>query len=87
MTDSKSHKNIRYFQHGDVIFHEKDKADSLYIVQKGTVRLFLKKGSGYIDLAMVQQGELIGEMGYFDEQSLRRSCSCLGSRGRLADKN
>ena len=58
MADAKSHKNIRYFQHGDIIFHEKDKAESLYIVQKGTVRLFLKKGSGYIDLAMVQNGEL-----------------------------
>ena len=58
------------------MFHEKDKANSLFIVQKGNIRLFSKKGAGYIDLAMVQPGEVIGEMGYFDNKNLRRSrCS------------
>ena len=75
MGEQKSVKNNRYFQHGEILFHEKDKADSLFIVQKGSVRLFLKKGTGYIDLAMVNAGEVIGEMGYFDTKSLRRSCS------------
>ena len=70
MVEQKSVKNNRYFQHGEILFHEKDKADSLFIVQKGSVRLFLKKGAGYIDLAMVKAGEVIGEMGYFDSQSL-----------------
>ena len=75
MTEQKTLKNNKFFQHGEILFHEKDKANSLFIVQKGSVRLFLKKGSGYIDLAMVKAGEVIGEMGYFDNQSLRRSCS------------
>lgn len=75
MTEQKTLKNNKFFQHGEILFHEKDKANSLFIVQKGSVRLFLKKGSGYIDLAMVNAGEVIGEMGYFDNQSLRRSCS------------
>ena len=59
----------------EISFFEKDKAESLYIIQRGSVRLFLKKGSGYIDLAMVQAGEVFGEMGYFDKQNLRRGCS------------
>ena len=56
MAGEKSLKEIKYFQHGDILFHEKDKANSLFIVQKGNIRLFSKKGSGYIDLAMVQGG-------------------------------
>ena len=75
MANEKSLKEIKYYQHGDVLFHEKDKANSLFIVQKGNIRLFSKKGAGYIDLAMVQPGEVIGEMGYFDNKNLRRSCS------------
>ena len=68
-------KNLRSFKNGQVIFHEKDKAESLYIVQKGQIRLFLKKGEGYVDLGLIKVGEVIGEMGYFDTEDPRRSCS------------
>ena len=68
-------KNLKRFKNGQVIFHEKDKAESLYIVQKGQVRLFLKKGEGYVDLGLIKVGEVIGEMGYFDSEDPRRSCS------------
>lgn len=68
-------KNLRRFKNGQVIFHEKDKAESLYIIQKGQVRLFLKKGEGYVDLGLIKAGEVVGEMGYFDSEDPRRSCS------------
>jgi len=68
-------KNLRRFKNAQVIFHEKDKAESLFIVQKGQVRLFLKKGEGYVDLGLIKVGEVIGEMGYFDADDPRRSCS------------
>ena len=68
-------KNLKRFKNGQIIFHEKDKAESLYIVQKGQIRLFLKKGEGYVDLGLIKVGEVIGEMGYFDTEDPRRSCS------------
>ncbi len=68
-------KNLRSYKNGQVLFHEKDKAESLFIVQKGQIRLFLKKGEGYVDLGLIRVGEVVGEMGYFDVEDPRRSCS------------
>ena len=66
---------IRTFQPGEVLFKENDPATSLYIIQKGQIRLYRPKGRGFVDLAIVRSGEVIGEMAYFDEKSRRRSCS------------
>lgn len=66
---------IRTFQPGEVLFNENDPATSLFIIQKGQVRLYRPKGRGYVDLAILRSGEVIGEMAYFDEKSRRRSCS------------
>jgi CRP/FNR family cyclic AMP-dependent transcriptional regulator len=66
---------IRQFKPGDVLFHENDPAESLYIIQSGQIRLYRPKGRGYVDLAILRSGEVIGEMAYFDEKASRRSCS------------
>ena len=73
--EAKESKNIVYKTHGEMLFHEKDKASSLFIVQKGGVRLYVKKGSGFVDLAQIKAGEVIGEMGYFSDVAARRNCS------------
>jgi len=66
---------IRQFKPGDVLFNENDPAESLYIIQTGQIRLYRPKGRGYVDLAILRSGEVIGEMAYFDEKASRRSCS------------
>ncbi|GAB4013584.1 MAG: hypothetical protein Fur0010_10570 [Bdellovibrio sp.] len=66
---------IRTLKPGEVLFHQNDPANSLYIIQKGQVRLFIPKGKGFVELAILRSGEVIGEMAYFDEKSRRRSCS------------
>ncbi len=66
---------IRTLQPGEVMFKENDPAQSLFIIQKGQIRLFRPKGRGFVDLAILRSGEVIGEMAYFDEKSRRRSCS------------
>lgn len=71
--DKKS--GIKRFSPGEVIFHENDPADSLYIIQKGQLRLYRPKGKGFIEIAILRSGEVIGEMAYFDEKASRRSCS------------
>ena len=43
--------------------------------KKGQIRLFIPKGRGFVDLAILRVGEVIGEMAYFDEKASRRSCS------------
>jgi CRP/FNR family transcriptional regulator, cyclic AMP receptor protein len=66
---------IKKFESGAVIFKENDNAESLFIIQKGQVRLYRPKGRGFVDIAVLRSGEVIGEMAYFDDGDKRRSCS------------
>ncbi|EQC52647.1 Crp/Fnr family transcriptional regulator [Bacteriovorax sp. DB6_IX] len=63
------------YKPGDIMFNQNDPADCLYIIQKGQIRLFVPKGKGFVDIAILRSGEVIGEMAYFDSKSARRSCS------------
>lgn len=66
---------IRTLNPGESLFNEGDIADSMYIIQKGQIRLFRPKGKGFVELAVLRAGEVIGEMAYFDPESKRRSAS------------
>ena len=63
------------FRQGDILFNEKDKAQALYIIKEGQIRLFRPKGKDFVEIAVLRKGEVIGEMAYFDENQSRRSCS------------
>lgn len=70
---------IRSLKAGEILFNDGDVADSLFIIQKGQVRLFKPKGKGFIELAVLRSGEVIGEMAYFDEDGSGRKRSCSAS--------
>lgn len=73
-SDAKS--GLRKLQPGEVLFNDGEKANSLYIIQKGQLRLFKPKGKGFIEIAVLRAGEVIGEMAYFDDDGGgKRSCS------------
>ncbi len=61
---------------GQILFNEGDSADSMYIIQKGQVRLFRPKGKGFVEIAVLRSGEVLGEMAYFDPEAKIRSVSC-----------
>ena len=61
---------------GQDLFKENDNADCLYILQKGQIRLYKPKGKGFVELAILRAGEVLGEMAYFgDAADSKRSCS------------
>ncbi len=68
---------LRVLEAGETLFKEKDLANSLYIIQKGQLRLFRPKGDGFVELAVLRAGEVLGEMAFFDDDGSggRRSCS------------
>lgn len=83
-TDAAAGKSgLRTIKAGEILFNEGDHSDSLFIIQKGQVRLYKPKGKGYIELAVLRTGEVIGEMAYFDEDGSgrRRSCSAAALTG------
>ena len=74
MTEKKS--CLRKLEAGDLLFKDGDKASSLFIIQSGQIRLFRPKGEGYIEIAVLRAGEVMGEMAFFDEENENgRSCS------------
>jgi CRP/FNR family transcriptional regulator, cyclic AMP receptor protein len=68
---------LRVLSPGEVLFNDGDIANSLYIIQKGQIRLFKPKGKGFIEIGVLRAGEVIGEMAFFDEDGSgkKRSCS------------
>jgi CRP/FNR family transcriptional regulator, cyclic AMP receptor protein len=67
---------IRHLKPGEVIFNDRDHADSLFIIQKGQIRLYKPKGKGFVEIAVLRAGEVIGEMAYFDDDGSGRKRSC-----------
>ncbi len=67
---------LRKLKPGEVLFNDGEKASSLYIIQNGQLRLFKPKGKGFVEIAVLRAGEVIGEMAYFDDDGGgKRSCS------------
>jgi CRP-like cAMP-binding protein len=75
-TKSGAKSGLLKLKPGEVLFNDGEKANSLYIIQNGQLRLFKPKGKGFIEIAVLRAGEVIGEMAYFDETGGgKRSCS------------
>ena len=74
---------LRSLKTGEILFNDGDNAESLYIIQKGQIRLFKPKGKGFIELAVLRTGEVIGEMAFFDDDGSckKRSCSAAAITG------
>jgi CRP/FNR family transcriptional regulator, cyclic AMP receptor protein len=78
-TAGSSKSGLRTLMPGEILFNDGETADSLYIIQKGQVRLFKPKGKGFIELTVLRSGEVIGEMAYFDEDGSGKKRSCSAS--------
>jgi len=66
---------LKTYKQGEILFNENDAAESLYIIQRGQIRLFRPKGRGFVEIGVLRAGEVIGEMAFFDQKARRRSCS------------
>lgn len=66
---------IKTLAPGEILFNEGDSATSMYIIQRGQLRLFRPKGKGFVEIAVLRTGEVLGEMAYFDPDSKTRSVS------------
>jgi CRP/FNR family cyclic AMP-dependent transcriptional regulator len=69
--------SIKHLKKGDVLMKEGDTSNSMYWVQSGTLRLYKKKGQGFIELGVVHSGEVVGEMSFLDNQPRSASVESL----------
>ncbi|GEM_PF-1843970 len=58
--------NIRKFYSGDVIIRQNEEGDSIFLLLKGSVRIYFDDDIGKsIELAYLTKGDFFGEMGFF----------------------
>ena len=69
--------NVKNLKKGDLLIREGDNSNSIYWVQSGTLRLFKRKGAGFIELGVVHSGEVVGEMSFLDNQPRSASVEAL----------
>lgn len=69
--------SIRHLKRGDLLLKEGDQSNAMYWVQSGSLRLYKKKGSGFIELGVIHKGELVGEMSFLDNEPRSASVEAL----------
>lgn len=58
----------KVLKEGQVLFKAGDKADGMYLIRKGELRVFLEQDGKEVKLLAVGEGGMIGEMALFDNQ-------------------
>ena len=53
---------IKHLDKGDILVKEGDQSGCMYWLQTGSLRLFKKKGNGFIELGIIHAGELVAEI-------------------------
>lgn len=71
-----------HFEQDEVIFHEGDIGDYLYIIVSGSVEVY-KEGDGKT-VATLHQGEFFGEMALLNQKTRSLSARCAGPTDLLA---
>lgn len=63
----------KLLKENQMLFKLGEPADSMYIIRKGSLKVFLQKGNDEIPLATLQEGAIVGEMAFFDDKP-RSAC-------------
>src|SRR6266540_4116271 len=63
---------------GEVIFHEGDRSDGLYLVIAGSVRVSTAGESGEMLLAFIGPDDVLGEMGVLDGEPRSATATAVG---------
>lgn len=61
----------------DILFAPGDKNADMYYLQSGKVMIFVQKGSQITPLAYLDQGEVIGELSFFDHEPRSAGVICV----------
>ncbi len=68
---------VRQFKAGEIIYQEGDKADSLFILRSGNVRLSRRRGKEEVLVAQLRTGQLAGELGLMGDASRRETATAM----------
>lgn len=66
-----------FLKSGDVLFTEGEKAESVYIIQSGSLDILIRKNNEMVCIKTLTAGELVGEMAFIDNRP--RSATVVAS--------
>lgn len=70
------------YEKGEVIFHQDDQGDTMYIIQSGAVEISQLQGEQKTVLALLERGDFFGEMALIDKHSRSATATAI-NRSRL----
>ncbi len=73
-----SAKTVQY-KPKDIIFEEGDQSKNLYFIKSGVIRIFKRKAEGNIEIETIRNGQVLGEMAFFDGMPRSASAEALTS--------
>lgn len=73
-----------HFESGDIVFHEGDVGDYLYIIIEGGVDVLKNKGDKQEKVASLSKGEFFGEMALLNERGRTATIKCTSPTNLLA---
>lgn len=58
----------KVLKEGEIVFRQGEPADSMYLIRKGTLQVYISKDNGEMNLATLEAGSIVGEMAFFDNK-------------------
>ena len=62
---------------GDMLFREGEMSRALFVLNRGMIRLFIKKGDANIELDTIRNGQVLGELAFLDGNPRSASAEAL----------
>jgi CRP-like cAMP-binding protein len=77
----------KVYQDGQDLIHQGEVGDCMYVIQKGQVEVLAEKDGGEVQLAVLGEGEIFGEMAVFEREVRSATVRALGEvRALTVDK-
>lgn len=70
--------STKILKENDILFKMGDPADCMYIVRKGALKVYFQKGAEEVQLALLNDGAIVGEMAFFDNKPRSAGVKALG---------
>lgn len=72
-----------YFQNGELIFDEGTMGGLVYVISEGEVEIFTRVAGKEIILDRLQEGEVLGEVSFFDQHTRSAGARAVGRVGLM----
>jgi len=73
-----SEGEVRSYADGEVIIHEGDPADGMFLVRSGSVEVYRVRDGHEVSLGILREGDALGEMALFDKRPRSASARARG---------